>query len=169
MNSTYELLGLLVGAALILYNFEYVLGRLWPDLRRFRRWFIPKLERVIPFVHPVRYAGTKQLVARTDREPDSLRRQLRSHDDVFPGTLASLQYIKRDDKRIYEIGSYAYRENGVFSTWQTHIRLFPRDDGGTLVAAHHEYNPWARPIKHFNGIDLDVEKAKSRVYSLLNT
>jgi hypothetical protein len=104
-----------------------------------------------------------------DAAPDEVRRHLRAQPDVYPGTLASLQYYTADGERVLEVGSYAKRPEGLFGKWQYHIRVFPvpGDESKARIAAHKELNPWFAPVKHYRAVGLNVEAGAAEARALL--
>ncbi|WP_052367755.1 hypothetical protein [Haloferax sp. ATB1] len=118
---------------------ERVLGRTWPDLWYVRRDLLPRLERRLPFIKFELPLHDAEIAGVIDDPPSVVRDRLRSREKIFPNNCAAL---KRWHGR-RECGSYAHRPSGLFGRWQTHIRLFPGPDGGTVVAAHGERSPLA--------------------------
>lgn len=139
---------------------------LHPDLIGLRRRLLPALERledagIVPEakysfrIHDAEYAGVWRGVG-----VEEARRRLRDMDSIHPRNLAACKYRESDDgSRVYEYGSYAHTTAGFFGKYQTHFRLLPHEDG-TAVFAHYELNPLSRPIKHYRGVDRDVEQGK---------
>ena len=125
----------------------------WPNLFHIRRLYLPILEKIderrwgdsFKFSFEKfknEYAGT------TDLTPKQAIQYCFDHPDIYVNNLAALKYVSIENERIYEIGSFAYRENGRFSKWQTHLMLFPHKDG-TAIIAHKEINPLHSPILHY--------------------
>ncbi|MFC7202850.1 hypothetical protein ACFQJC_04935 [Haloferax namakaokahaiae] len=116
---------------------EALLGEAWPDLWRYRRRWFPKLEQRFPIVkfeiplHDSEWGGI------TDASPEEVRAALNARDDAYPVNLAGVK--SWDGRR--EVGSYAVRKNGLFGTWQTHIRLSPGPGDRAVYSAHHELSP----------------------------
>jgi len=139
---------------------EHVLGAIWPDVWRLRRHIVPVIERTIPQLFAVGWAGRSQMVGVIDASPESVRQHLRRQPDVYPGTLASLQWTKIDGERVLEVGSYAERPEGLFGQWQTHVRVFPvpGESEKSRIAAHYELNPWYAPLRHYRAETFDVER-----------
>jgi hypothetical protein len=105
-----------------------------------------------------------------DAAPDEVRRHLRGQPDVYPGTLASLQWTAIDGERVLEAGSYAKRPEGLFGKWQVHVRVFPVPGAPSQsrIAAHQELNPWCAPIRHYRAVELDVEAGAREARALLD-
>jgi len=149
----------------------------WPDAWRLRRRWLPRLERLAPgvkFVLPVRQS---ELVGHYDVPPRRLRQWLRQREDVYPNNLAAAKYHDRADGRRFCVGSYAWRPEGPFSRWQTHIRLV-EDGDGTLVVAHYEVSALAgvgegvgailrEARRHYSGATLDNAEGVARARRLL--
>ena len=140
----------------------------WPDLWRFRRTVLPRIadlrvetdeyDDVIPEKTRLPLQD-REHVGIVDDTPTTVRSRLRQHDDVMGAPLASIQYDMVNGQRVYEVGSFAVRPNGMFSTWQYHIRLTPRHGGThTSLWAHKEYNPWSHPRKHYRAESWSAEK-----------
>lgn len=177
---TFELLGVAAAIATLAVllvrgtdfrsdRFERALGTVWPDIWRLRRRVIPKIERAIPQLFAVGWAGTEQMVGVIDASPGEVRRHLRAQPDVYPGTLASLQWTAIDGERVFEVGSYAKRPEGLFGKWQIHVRVFPvpGEPSQSRIAAHRELNPWHAPIRHYRAVELDVEAGAEEARALL--
>ncbi|WP_197052462.1 hypothetical protein [Halobellus rufus] len=161
---------ILRGTSLRSERFEHVLRAVWPDVWRLRRRVVPLIERAYPPLFAVGWATREQLVGVVDASPAAVRRELRAQPDVYPGTLASLQYLRHDGKRVFEVGSYARRPDGLFGKWQTHVRVFPvpGEPGKSRIAAHHEYNPWYAPVRHYRAVEFDVERGAAEARRMLD-
>lgn len=151
-------------------RFEHVLGAVWPDVWRLRRAIIPPIERAIPPLFAVGWAGKEQMVGVLEASPGAVRRELRQQPDVYPGTLASLQWTAIDGDRVLEVGSYAHRPEGLFGPYQTHVRVFPvpGEPSKARIAAHYELNPWYAPIRHYRAVEFDVEQGAVKARELLS-
>jgi hypothetical protein len=171
-----------LGLALLLAARRW-LGR-WPDLWRARRAVLPLVDRLADGDYddelnavgaraPVDLAAVadalpektglplqaREHVGIVDDCPATVRKRLCEHDDVMGAPLASIQYDMVNGQRVYEVGSFAVRPNGMFGTWQYHVRLTPRHGGThTSLWAHREYNPWSHPRKHYNSESWSAEK-----------
>jgi hypothetical protein len=158
------------GTSLRSDRFERVLGAVWPDVWRLRRRVIPAIEAAIPPLFAVGWAGKEQFVGVLDASPDEVRRHLRSRPDVYPGTLASLQYYNGSTGRVFEVGSYAKRPEGLFGKWQVHVRVFPvpGEPSQSRIAAHRELNPWYAPVRHYRAVEFDVEAGAAEARALLD-
>jgi len=55
----------------------------------------------------------QEFVGTIDAAPAEVREEFRSMDRVWPNTLASIQYEVVDGSRVWEVGSYAYRPEGL--------------------------------------------------------
>jgi hypothetical protein len=168
-----HIIGPAVGLSLLALARRH-LGR-WPDLWRFRRVVLPVIDRLadgrysdlvsrvdsqtdIDVAEIVDSLPEKTGMALLDREsvgtfdapPAVVREELRSMDRLYPNTLASIQFETRDDRRVWEVGSYARRPGGFLGIWQYHIRLTPGPDGGTRLWAHKERNAWRHPVRHYH-------------------
>lgn len=116
-----------------------------PDLWRYRKALFPSLEEAFPKVKFVLEAKDDEVVGVVEQPPAGVRETLRSHESVYANNTAALKEYGDE----WEVGSYAYREDGFFwSKWQYHIRLFPYPTG-TLVIEHKEINPWYDPMTHY--------------------
>lgn len=162
---------------------ERLCGRVWPDAWRWRRRLWPRIERAVPRAKAVLPVRSTEHVGYYPVAPRRLRQALRGHDQVYPNNLASLKYRPRPGTidgrgRRYECGSYAWREDGVFGTWQTHLRLFS-DGGATYVVAHYEVSPLAgvgegpvaivrQAVRHYRGETLDDQRGVVRARGLLD-
>jgi len=154
---------------------ERLCGAVWPDAWRLRRAVLPQLERIAPagkFVIPAR---DSEWVGVVDTPPAALRERLRDADGVYPNNAAGLKQVGGR----WGAGSYAYREDGLFGTWQVHIRLVPHGDGRTVVLAHREVSPLAgvgegpgavvrQAVRHYRGATLDDQAGVERARELLN-
>lgn len=149
---------------------ERILGAVWPDLWRLRRRVIPRIERAVPPLYAVGWAGKAQFVGVIDASPVDVRRHLRHQRRVYPGTLASLQWTAIDGERVLEVGSYAMRPEGLFGKWQYHIRVFPvpGEPERARIAAHKELNPWFAPVRHYRAVNFDVEAGEREARALLD-
>jgi len=151
-------------------RFERILGAVWPDVWRLRRRVIPEIEKSIPQLFAVGWAGKEQMVGVIDASPAEVRRHLRSQPSVYPGTLASLQYYNGSTGRVFEVGSYARRPEGLFGKWQVHVRVFPvpGEPERSRIAAHRELNPWFAPIRHYRAVEFDVGAGEREARALLD-
>ena len=182
----YRLVALAVGVGLFVLA-HYHFGR-WPDLWRFRRAVLPHVaalgngeyedlddrldavdvadavpEKTSLPLQPHEFVGT------VDAPPAAVRKALRNEPSVWPNTLASIQYDDVDGRQVWEVGSYAFRPDGFFGVWQTHVRLTPADDGRrTRLWAHRERNAWRRPLQHYNGEGWDAAAGVQRVREWLD-
>lgn len=110
----------------------------------------------------------RELAGVVDAPPREVRAELRGREHWLPCWLASIQYDVVDGHRVYEVGSYAYRSEGLLDEYQVHVRLTPRDGGRkTALWAHREYSPWRRPIKHYRGVEWSAEEGVQLVRSAL--
>ena len=99
-----------------------------------------------------------------DATPAEVRAQLRDRPRWYGAPLASIQYEEVDGERVYEVGSFAYREHGPLGEWQVHVRLTPRDGGRkTALWAHREKSPWRRPVEHYNAEGWSAEDGVKHV------
>lgn len=150
------IIGPVVGAIALAVARKY-LGR-WPDLWRYRRFFLPILARFED--HPAVPGKTEiglrdvEYVGVVDAPPAAVRQWFRDEAGWWPAPFASIQYEQRDSgSKRYEVGSYAHRPGGFTGRWQTHVRLTPRDGGEkTALWAHKERSPIAAPRKHYNAV-----------------
>jgi len=95
---------------------------------------------------------TEEFVGTIDAPPSEVREELRAMPRWWPCWLASIQYEVRDDQRVYEVGSYAFRSEGLLDPRQVHLRLTPREGGEkTALWAHEEWSAWRRPVAHYDG------------------
>ena len=162
---------------------ERAVGRVWPDLWRLRRRVWPRIEQAVPRVKAVLPARSTEHVGYYPVRPGRLRRALRERADVYPNNLAALKYRPRSGTqdgrgRRYEVGSYAWRPEGVFGADQVHVRLFS-DGGATYVVAHHEVSPLAgvgegpvavvrQAVRHYRGVTLDDQRGVEKARELLD-
>lgn len=151
-----EVVAPIVAVALLLVA-RHTFGR-WPDLWRLRRVALPLLARAddqpdVDDVVPDKSSlplQEREFAGVIDATPREVRAMIRSKPGWGPCNLASIQWDEQDGERVYEVGSYAYRETGILSSYQTHVRLTPRASGHkTALWAHREYNPWTRPRAHY--------------------
>lgn len=178
--ATAELWGPLVAplvGMMFLLAFRAVYGG-WPDFWRVRRRLLPlladvgdgkyeDLDEAITAVELGETVPEKTRLALRDVEfagvidapPSVVRQELREMDRVWPAWLASIQFEMQDGQKVYEVGSYAFRPEGIFGEWQTHIRLTPRDGGRkTALWPHRELNPWVRPVDHYDSVGWDADE-----------
>ena len=170
---------------------QHYLGR-WPDLWRFRRVFLPVLDRLADGDYDEELdvvddhvgvdleaaadalpektglqINTRTLVGTIDAPPAEVRDELRSMERVYPNTLASIQFDVVDGERVWEVGSYAYRPEGFFGMWQYHVRLTPAAGGQqTRLWAHYERNAWLAPVRHYRGEGWDADEGVREIASL---
>lgn len=180
----------LIALALFVAARRYLGG--WPDLWRFRRRVLPIVDRLSDGDYDEQLdvvgdrvgvdleAAADQLPEKTgmplqarefvgvlDAPPATVREEFRSMPRVYPNTLASIQFDVVDDKRVWEIGSYAYRPEGFMGKWQYHVRLTPVDGGQkTALWAHYELNAWRRPVLHYNAVSWDADEGVREIASL---
>lgn len=82
---------------------------------------------------------------------------------------AYVHAVDTDEGRAYEVASCAYRADGMTSTHQLHVRLFPIADGRTAVYAHRERNPNISPIAHLKRDGYDPASGIQQFRSLFDT
>ena len=178
-------------ALLFLLAFQRWLGY-WPDLWRARRIVLPRLGRfgegdyefvdeLDDRVESVDVEAARdavpgktrmglrdeEFVGVLDAPPDVVRAEFRSMPRVWPEWLASIQYDLRDGEKVYEVGSYAYRPQGVLAMWQVHLRLTPRDDGRqTALWAHWERSAWRAPVRHYHAEGWSSEEGVREIVAL---
>ncbi|ELZ48973.1 hypothetical protein C464_06165 [Halorubrum coriense DSM 10284] len=111
-------------------------------------------------LQPEEYVGV------VDAPPKAVREELRSMERVWPNTLASIQFDVADGRRVWEVGSYAYRPQGFLAVWQYHVRLTPAPDGGTRLWAHYERSAWRQPVRHYRGDGWDADRGVAEIASL---
>jgi len=164
----------------------------WPDLWRFRRAVLPVVDRLADGEYDEQLdivddhvdvdlddlvAGlpektglplnTRTLVGTIDAPPTEVRAELRSMERVYPNTLASIQFDVVDGERVWEVGSYAYRPQGLLGMWQYHVRITPAAGGRkTRLWAHYERSAWRAPIRHYRGEGWDAEEGVREIASL---
>ena len=184
-----------VGIALLLAARRW-LGR-WPDLWQFRRAVLPVLDRLADSDYDdeldavddrLADAGVdvdleaaadalpektglplnaRTFVGTVDAPPAEIREEFREMERWWPCWLASIQYDVGDGERVYEVGSYAFRSEGLLDPRQVHVRLTPRVGGKqTALWAHEEYSPWRRPVAHYRGEAWSAERGVRHVASL---
>ncbi|MEZ3163263.1 hypothetical protein ABNG03_00175 [Halorubrum sp. RMP-47] len=108
----------------------------------------------------------REYVGTIDAPPAQVRAELRSMERVYPNTLASIQFDVVDGRRVWEVGSYAYRPQGFLAVWQYHVRLTPAPDGGTRLWAHYERSALRQPVRHYNGEGWDDDRGVREIASL---
>ena len=88
-----------------------------------------------------RARGPGQIVGVIDASPAAVHRHPQSQPDVYPRTLASLQWTAIDGERVLEVGSYAERPEGLFGRWQVHVRVFPvpGESAKSRIVGHQEF------------------------------
>jgi len=170
-----EIIGPLVGGILLIGARQYLGG--WPDLWRLRRILLPLVHRLGSDNAPHAFTATddavnavdvselvpektqlplqdREFVGVVDAPPATLRQFFRETDQWWPAVFASIQYeTDADGDPVYEVGSYAQRRGGFLGSWQTHVRLTPRNGGSqTALWAHYERSPIAHPRKHYNSV-----------------
>jgi len=143
------LLGPVIGAVLLVIARQYLGG--WPDLWRLRRSVLPFIHRLGTDRAPHAFTATDdaidavdvselvpekaqlplrdiEFVGVVDAPPATVRDFFREQDQWWPAVFASIQYDTTDaGEPVYEVGSYAQRRGGFLGSWQTHVRLTPRD------------------------------------------
>lgn len=182
-----EFIGTGLAVALLLLS-QHIWGG-WPDLWRARRVVLPHLAKLgrgeyddeLDVVDDRVDADLDELTDEVpektemplqdrefagviDRTPAEARALFRSKRSWWPCWLASIQYVVDDGDRVYEVGSYAFREEGLLGSWQVHVRLTPIGDGTqTALWAHREYNPWRHPVAHYRAIDWSAAEGVAHV------
>jgi len=178
-----------VALALFLVARQYLGG--WPNLWHARRVILPIVDRladgdydeqvdVVDERTPIDVSDTVdalpektglplqpvEFVGVIDAPPGVVRGEFRSMPRWWPCWLASIQYERRDDERVYEVGSYAFRGEGLLDPRQVHVRLTPRaGDEKTALWAHEEWSPWRRPVAHYRGETWSAERGVRHVAS----
>jgi len=172
-----ELIGLSI-AVVLFYGAHKYLGR-WPDLWQYRKMLLPKLAMFDDHPHVPNKTKLElqeeEFVGVVDQPPEVVRAHFMDAPSWWSAPLASIQFemqsVASDDvgsdyygedteqkTKVFEVGSYAHREDGFFGEKQVHVRLTPRDGGRkTALWAHYEYSPWASPKKHYHSVGWDAE------------
>ena len=162
-----EIVGPILGGLALLLARQY-LGR-WPDLWRWRRLLLPILGQFDD--HP-KVPDKTEMVLRDEEfagvvnaTPAEVRQHFRDAPMWWAAPFASIQKeVTEDGTKHYEVGSYAYREDGFLGKWQVHVRLTPRDDGRkTALWAHYELSPIASPKKHYNAVGWNAARGVAHV------
>jgi len=187
--SNAHLLAPVIGLALLLGARHYVSQ--WPDLWRARRVVLPVVDRLADGAYDDQVdvvdervgadldalvaelpektglpLNTRTFVGVIDAPPSEVREEFRSMERWWPCWLASIQYEVRDGQRVYEVGSYAFRPQGLLDPRQVHVRLTPREGGEkTALWAHEEWSAWRRPIAHYRGETWSAERGVRHVAS----
>ena len=177
-------------ALLALLVFHYLWGG-WPDLWRARRAVLPIVDRlsdgdykremdalddhtIIDVSWVAEQLPEKTGVPLQEREfagtidapPAEVRTEFRSMSRWWPCWLASIQFAVIDGSRVYEVGSYAFRSEGLFDPRQVHVRLTPHEGGEkTALWAHEEWSPWRRPVAHYRAVTWSAEGGVCHVAS----
>lgn len=163
---TAAVVGAVIGVV-VLFGLQHRYGHI-PSLWRLRRLALPlvagvgKTDTEIGDAIPEKTRlplQEEEFAGVLDATPAEVRAQLRDRARWYGAPLASIQYEQVDDDRVYEVGSYAYREQGPLGEWQIHVRLTPRDGGRkTALWAHREKSPWRRPVEHYNAEGWSAEE-----------
>jgi len=184
------LIGPVIGAVLLVIARQYLGG--WPDLWRLRRSVLPFIHRLGTDRAPHAFTATDdaidsvdaselvpektqlplhdiEFVGVVDAPPATVRELFRTKDQWWPAVFASIQYdVDAAGEPVYEVGSYAQRRGGFLGSWQTHVRLTPRDGGSkTALWAHYERSPIAHPRKHYNSVGWQAAPGVGNVASTM--
>lgn len=185
-----NIVGPLIGAVLLVGARRYLGG--WPDLWRTRRILLPLLHRLGGENAPHAFTAAddaikhvdvsdlvpektqlplqdREFVGVVDAPPATMRQYFREQDQWWPAVFASIQYDLDDNgDPVYEVGSYAQRRGGFLGSWQTHVRLTPRNGGSqTALWAHYERSPIAHPRKHYNSVGWQARPGVGNVASAI--
>ena len=177
-------------AVVFLVIAQRLFGR-WPDLWRLRRAVLPLVDRLADGDYDDELEAVEghtsidvsaaadalpektglplqaqEFVGTIDAAPAEVRAELREMERVYPNTLASIQFDIVDGERVWEVGSYAYRPEGWFGTWQYHVRLAPAAGGHkTRLWAHFERSAWRAPVQHYRGDGWSADRGVREVAS----
>lgn len=121
---------------------------------------MPRHFSVLPPPAP-EYVGVSEI------DPTEARRRLRSEFGFRRLLRAYFHCYDRDGRSVHEVGSYVYRPNGITSTHQLHVRLFPTADGHTELWCHWELNANVSPIAHLQRQGYDPAEGERQLRELL--
>ncbi|MFD1642034.1 hypothetical protein [Halohasta litorea] len=110
---------------------------------------------------PPEYVGVWEVA------PTEARRRLRSEFGFRRLVRAYFHCYDREGRSVHEVGSYVYRPDGLTSTHQLHVRLFPTADGRTELWCHWELNANVSPIAHLRRQGYDPGEGERRLRELL--
>lgn len=158
-------------AGIVSYLYRYKYEGNWPLFRVARRFLLPLADMTIGKRYPIEFTrefSKKELAGVYDITPRELRKKFKDHPQIYPNNFAKLKYeYDSGQRKVYEDSSWAYRSKGITSLMQTHLMpVYDQEEGKVRLFAHYEYNPLARPIRHYFGggvfsISTGVTKARS--------
>jgi len=102
-----------------------------------------------------------------DVDPAVARRRLRSEFGFRRLVRAYFHCYDRKGRSVHEVGSFVYRPDGITSTHQLHLRLFPTADGRTELWCHWERNSNVSPLAHLRREGYDPTEGERRLRELL--
>ncbi|WP_138006710.1 hypothetical protein [Halalkalirubrum salinum] len=101
--------------------------------------------------------------------PDAIRNRLIDEYGFTQLLRAYVHAVDTNEGRAYEVASCAYRADGMTSSHQLHVRLFPIGNGRTAVYAHRERNPNVSPIAHLKRDGYDPASGVQQFRVLFDT
>jgi hypothetical protein len=137
------------------------------ELNTLRRVLVPTIEAIAPRIHAVVEVQDRAYAGVIDMTVEEARAWFHGQDNTYANNLASLKYYESDNGRVYESGSYAYRDKGYFGKWQLHIRLFEYENNQTAIFCHWEKSALIRPVDHYNSVGYDTTKGIEKLNTYL--
>jgi len=149
----------------------------WPMLGSLRRGVLPyvaiwmentKFSKVFEVTRKIR---KEEKVGTYNITPSGINRVFRSHRNIYPDNVAKLKWRMHNNHKQFEFASWAYRPEGFLGLFQIHLIVFDNENGSIDLYAHFEFNPYARPIRHYLGggefsAKKGVEQAKEIMKSI---
>jgi hypothetical protein len=137
------------------------------ELNTLRRLLLPSAERLLPRVHFAVEVQDRAYAGVIDMTVEETRAWFHEQDNTYANNLASLKYYQTENRRVYESGSYAYRDKGYFGKWQLHIRLFEYEGDKVAIFCHWEKSALIRPVDHYNSVGYDTSKGIDELHTYL--
>lgn len=142
----------------------------WPVVSKIRDKTFPVMDKMMAgplggySARPIRES---EFVGQYDITAHNLDVIFRHKTDIYPDNLAGIKWRKDDDVE-FEYATWAYRPDGYFSKWQTHIIIFEDGEQTVSIYAHKELNPFRRPVKHYRGTSFDAEAGVDEAETIMN-
>jgi hypothetical protein len=82
---------------------------------------------------------------------EEFRQWADSDSNVYTNNLSAVRWRLEDGERQVELGSWAYRPEGIFSQFQYHLVPIENKGGNVELYCHREHNPLRHPVEHLKG------------------
>lgn len=170
-----EITAALIALVVIFIRSRYN-GR-WPMLGPLRRGVLPY---VAMWMESTKFSKVFEVTRKITKEEKAgtynitstgLNRVFRNHPNIYPDNVAKLKWREYNGYKQFEFASWAYRPQGFLGMFQVHLIPFDNENGSIDLYTHYEFNPYARPIRHYLGggefsPKKGVEKAKEIMKSV---